>query len=143
VRSSNSGRLASSALQTAAKASSDTSSNEVVVEELALERAHQADPRHHRAVLARLAHRLAQQRRPAGFCVHDGAVAVGDHLERRGDVERSEPAALGDGQEVGVRAARRVGVGHLAIRDRQALGGQHLDADVVDAGRDRALDHLG
>ena len=61
-------------------------------------------------------------------------------FQRLGERQRLVAVAARDGEHLRLGAGLRMDVDRAAIGDDQALGRQRLDAEIVGAGRDRALD---
>src|SRR6266851_4983773 len=61
-------------------------------------------------------------------------------VERLGEGEWPVAIAAGDGEDLRLGAALRMDVERPAIRDDEALGGHRLDAEIIGARSDGALD---
>ena len=107
-----------------------------------LHRAEQADAALDRAVIHHQPRRRNLHRGPPGLCVDQqlGARLILRPLQRLGQGERPVALAAQDAEHLRFGAALRMRVDRLAAGDGEALGRDGLDAEIIGAGRNRALD---
>ena len=147
VLSVNSGSAASSASQAWVNSVRSASRHWVLARSAigdrgALHRAHQADAALDRAVVQHQARRRHLHGGPPGLAVHQQprtGLAI-RQVQRLGQREWLVALAPQDGEHLRLGAALRMRVDRFAAGDGQALGRHGLDAMIVVAGRNRALD---
>ena len=147
VLSVNSGSAASSASQAWVNSARSASRHWVlarsaIVDRGMLHRAHQADAALDRAVVQHQARRRHLHGGPPGLAVHQQprtGLAI-RHVQRLGQREWLVALAPQDGEHLRLGAALRMRVDRFAAGDGQALGRHGLDAEIIGAGRNRALD---
>ena len=102
---------------------------------LALHRTQQADAALDLAVVEQEARRGHLHRGTAGLAVDQQPGArIARAIERLRERERAIAVAAADREDTRLGTALRVGVDRAALDDREALGGQCLDAEVIGAG---------
>ena len=107
-----------------------------------LHRAHQANAALDRAVVQHQARRRHLYGGPPGLAVHQQprtGLAI-RQVQRLGQREWLVALAPQDGEHLRLGAALRMRVDRFAAGDGQAFGRHRLDAEIIGAGRDRALD---